>query len=64
MIESLNSIHSAEGVAWLIVEHRLPLVRRAVDVVWIMRDGQFIHMTEDVAVLEDRDELAEHYQLL
>ena len=63
MIDSLNSIHSAEGVAWMIVEHRLPLVRRAVDAVWIMREGQFIHITEDVAVLEDPDELSEHFQL-
>lgn len=63
MIDSLNAIHCAESVAWMIVEHRLPLVRRAVDAVWIMRDGQFIHKTEDVAVLEDPDELSEHYQL-
>jgi len=63
MIDSLNSIHSVEGVAWMIVEHWLPLVRRAVDAVWIMRDGQFIHITDDVTVLEDPDQLSEHYQL-
>jgi ABC-type branched-subunit amino acid transport system ATPase component len=63
MIGSLNSIHAAEDVAWMMVEHRLPLIRHAVDSVWIMRDGQFILMTEDVSVLEDPDALAEHYQL-
>lgn len=63
LLDALRGIHNKLGVAWLMVEHRLPLVRQVVEAVWIMREGQIIHKTADVSVLENPDELASHYKL-
>lgn len=64
LLESLVKIHRSSGAAWLIVEHRLPLVRRVVDQVWVMRDGRIVHVDDDPSILEDPEELARHYQLV
>jgi len=61
LLETLDRIYVESGLAWMIVEHRLPLLRRVVDWVWIMRDGQTVHTDDNPAILEDSDQLARHY---
>lgn len=63
LLDALEKIHAESGLAWMIVEHRLPLVQRAVDQVWIMRDGAIVHVDDDPAILQDPEELARHYEL-
>ena len=60
---ALRCFHGAWGLTWLMVEHRLPLLRNEATSVWIMRDGAIVHRTDDVAVLDDPAALATHYQL-
>ena len=63
LLVSLERIYETAGVAWMIVEHRLPVVRKVVDEVWIMRDGRIVHTDSDPSILENPEELAQHYEL-
>jgi ABC-type branched-subunit amino acid transport system ATPase component len=56
-------MHAASNLAWIIVEHRLPLLVEAVDQVWILRDGEIIHRDSNPDVLKDPEALATHYNL-
>ena len=63
LLAALGRMQTSSNLAWIIVEHRLPLLVEAVDQVWILREGEIIHRDTDTSILKNPEALATHYNL-
>jgi ABC-type branched-subunit amino acid transport system ATPase component len=63
LLQGLNTIQRQRGLGFIMVEHRLKLIRSSVDRVIIMVRGEVREDTRDLSILEDQERLEKHYLL-
>jgi branched-chain amino acid transport system ATP-binding protein len=63
LLQGLNTIQTQRGLGFIMVEHRLKLIRSSVDRVIIMVRGEVREDTRDLSILEDQERLEKHYLL-
>jgi ABC-type branched-subunit amino acid transport system ATPase component len=63
LLQGLNTIQNQRSLGFIMVEHRLKLIRSSVDRVIIMVHGEIREDTQDLTILEDQGRLEKHYLL-